>query len=236
MERAQNGPPILFDWVFIPEGEFTMGSDPSHDRRTWGNERPQHLVYLSGYSIARVTVTNRQYHLFVTTTNHRTPTHWVDGVIPSGKEQHPVVEVDWYDAQAFCHWAGVRLPTEAEWEKAARGTDGRIYPWGDQKANKTFCNHNFSVGDTVPVGQYPKGASPYGVLDMAGNVWEWTGSKPGPYPYDTADGREAAGECEFRVLRGAAFRTVNLPRCAFRDVGTPPMQTAKFRGFRVASS
>ena len=92
------------------------------------------------------------------------------------KADHPVTCVSWHDAMAFCNWAGVRLPTEAEWEKAARGTDGRIWPWGNQKPNKELCNFNMDVGDTTAVGSYPKGASPYGVLDAAGNVWEWTSS------------------------------------------------------------
>jgi len=233
MANFQKEPPIKFDWIVIPEGELTMGSDEKHDRRSWGNEMPQHQVYLNAFKISRVPVTNAQYQVFVNATSHRIPCHWTNGITPPGKEQHPVVDVNWYDAQAFCRWAGVRLPTEAEWEKAARGTDRRIYPWGNQKPNRQLCNHNFFVGDTTPVGHYPDGASPYGVLDMAGNVWEWTMSKVGPYPYDPTDGREELEGNDFRVLRGGAFRTVNLPRCAFRDVGTPPDQNKIFRGFRV---
>ena len=224
------------DWVRVPSGEFLMGSDRTRDRRTWGNEEPQHTLFLEGFEISRVPVTNAQYMIFVAATNHRRPRHWIDGQIPPDKEKHPVVEVDWFDAVACCRWLGGRLPTEAEWEKAARGTDGRIYPWGDSRPNKRFCNHNFFFGGTLEVGSHPAGASPYGVLDMAGNVWEWTASKPGPYPYDRNDGREELGDTEFRVLRGAAFRTVNPPRCAFRDVGTPPAQSAIFRGIRVVRS
>ncbi len=235
MEDFKIGAPISFDWVLIPEGEFTMGSDEKHDRNTWGNEQPQHKVYLTAFKIARVPVTNTQYQVFVNATGHRKPGHWSTGIIPSGKEQHPVVDVNWHDARAFCRWAGVRLPTEAEWEKAARGTDRRIYPWGDQKPNKKLCNHNSFVGDTTPIGHYPQGASPYGVLDMAGNVWEWTGTKAAPYPYNPNDGREESEGNEYRVLRGGAFRTVNFPRCAFRDVGTPPDQNKVFRGFRVVA-
>lgn len=227
--------PVAFDWVMIPEGEFTMGSEVSQDRNSWGNERPQHKVCLSAFYIARVLVTNVQYQVFVAQTGHRAPGHWIGDVVPPAKELHPVVDVDWYDAQTFCRWAGVRLPTEAEWEKAARGTDCRIFPWGNQKANRSLCNFNFGVGDTTPVGQYPDGASPYGVLDMAGNIWEWTSSKARPYPYDSGDGREDLEGGEYRVLRGGAFRTVNLPRCAFRDEGTPPNQNAIFRGIRVVA-
>src|SRR5690606_17447059 len=128
---------------------------------------------------------------------------------------HPVVNVTWHDALAFCQWAGVRLPTEAEWEKAARGTDGRIWPWGGNEPTDKLCNFNMNVGDTTPVGAYPAGASPYGCLDMAGNVWEWTISLWGKdankpdygYPYDPNDGREApdAPDAVRRTLRGGSW-------------------------------
>ena len=155
------------EWVPIPAGEFTMGSNE------YDEEKPIHRVHLSAYQITRHPVTNAQYAAFVEATWHAAPQHWKGGKIPHGKENHPVVNVSREDAQAFCEWAGVRLPTEAEWEKAARGTDGRTYPWGNQPPTQALCNYNRNVGDTTPVGQYPKGASPYGVLDMAGNVWEW---------------------------------------------------------------
>jgi len=228
--------PISIDWVRIPACEFLMGSNRESDRRMWGNEEPQHPLYVADFWISRTTVTNTQYHVFVSETEHRKPEYWINGEIPGGKEDHPVVDVDWHDARSFCEWLGARLPTEAEWEKASRGVDGRIYPWGNARPNRRLCNHNFFYGDTLPVGSQPDGASPYGVLDMGGNVWEWTASKPGPYPYNPGDGRESPGEDGYRVLRGAAFRTVNPPRCAFRDVGTPASQNAIFRGIRVARS
>jgi formylglycine-generating enzyme required for sulfatase activity len=227
---------VAIDWSFIPAGEFLMGSSRERDRRTWGNEEPLHAVNLPAFWISRVPITNSQYRQFVCATGHRIPSHWTDGEIPPAKVQHPVVFVDWFDARAFCEWAGGRLPSEAEWEKAARGTGGRIYPWGDARPNRKLCNHNFFFGDTLAVGSHPEGASPYGILDMAGNVWEWTSSRPGPYPYDPNDGREAQEGGIYRVLRGAAFRTVNPPRCAFRDEGTPPTQATNFRGIRVARS
>jgi formylglycine-generating enzyme required for sulfatase activity len=234
--REMSKPTDTVQWVHILEGEFLMGSDPARDRRCWGNEQPQHLVFLKGFDITRSPVTNLQYKRFVDATGHRKPKHWVDDEIPKGMEHHPVVEVDWFDAKSFCEWVDGRLPTEAEWEKAARGTDGRIYPWGDDRPRKNLCTHNFFTDGTLPVDSHPQGESPYGLQQMAGNVWEWTGTKPGDYPYDPNDGREEQDDSPYRVLRGGAFRTVNRPRCAFRDLGTPPTQSTCFRGFRVARS
>jgi formylglycine-generating enzyme required for sulfatase activity len=227
---------VEIDWILVPAGEFLTGSDRTSDRRTWGNEEPQHLLYLEAFCISKTPITNEQYLRFIDVTGHHVPEDWVTGKIPTAKEAHPVVFVDWYDSLSFCSWVGGRLPTEAEWEKAARGVDGRFYPWGNARPNRTLCNHNFFFGDTLPVGSHSSGASPYGVLDMAGNIWEWTASKPAPYPYNSTDGRESAKGDEYRVLRGGAFRTVNPPRCAFRDVGTPPTQATNFRGIRAARS
>ena len=181
---------IEFDSVTIPAGEFLMGSNKKKGILVDDSERPQHKLYLPAYRIACTPVTNAQYKRFIQATNYEPPEHWEKGSIPHGKKDHPVVYVSWQDAQAFCRWAGVRLPTEAEWEKAARGTDGRIYPWGNQKPDNALCNCAFKASDTTPVGAYPKGASPFGVLDMAGNVWEWTSSKIADYPYKADDGRQ----------------------------------------------
>ena len=211
-----------------------MGSNQKTDSHAWDDDQPQQTLDLPSFAIARTPVTNLQYLAFIEATGYAPPSHWMEGRIPSGKDNHPVVEVTWYDGLNFCSWAMVRLPTEAEWEKAARGTDGRIYPWGNQKPNRLLGNFSFSVGDTTPVGLYPAGASPSGLLDMAGNVWEWTTSKEWPYPYDAKDGREDLGGDDLRILRGAAFRTVNPPRCAFRGSGTPPHYRSNYDGFRVA--
>lgn len=229
-------PSSFFDWVTIPAGAFIMGSDPKSDPNAWDDDQPRQMVELAEFQIARVPVTNLQYRAFVEATGYVSPAHWVGEAIPPGKDNHPVVEITWYDALNFCTWAMVRLPTEAEWEKAARGTDGRIFPWGNEKPNRQYGNFSFSVGDTTPVGQYRAGISPYGLLDAAGNVWEWTTSKEWPYPYDAHDGREDLTSDDRRILRGAAFRTVNPARCAFRGSGTPPHYRSSYDGFRVARS
>jgi formylglycine-generating enzyme required for sulfatase activity len=157
-------------------------------------------------------VTNEQYAVFVKATRQLAPRYWDGGQIPAGKGSHPVTWVSWDDAVAFCQWLSRspgrfwRLPTEAEWEKAARGDDGRVYPWGNDLPTKELCNFNGNVGDTTSIGQYPAGASPCGALDMAGNVWEWTGSLFKPYPYQPEDGRNspdgkgARGSWRFLVL------------------------------------
>ena len=220
---------LAFDWVTIPAGEFLMGSDKSKDADARDDESPQHTVNLPAFRIARVPVTNAQYKKFVDATGHQAPKHWKNGQIPDKKEDHPVVYVSWHDALAFCTWAQVRLPTEADWEKAARGADGRIFPWGNAEPDDKRCNFNKHVGDTTPVGRYPTSASPYGCLDMAGNVWEWTGSLYKSYPYDAGDARE------LRVMRGGTFfNRRDVVRCAFRSFIRPDYGL-DYIGFRVVS-
>ena len=221
-----------------------MGSDKAKDSQTYGDELPQHTVTLGTYRIGRTPVTNAQYKVFVGATGSQAPGHWSNGGIPRGKEDHPVISVSLQDAQAFCQWAGARLPTEAEWEKAARGTDGRIYPWGNEAPDKDRCNFNMNVKDTTPVGRYLVGASPYGVLDMAGNVWEWTSSAWGKsvskpdfaYPYGPGDGREDQSRTDVRrVLRGGSWDLVARDvRSASRNWDNPGSRYDDV-GFRVAS-
>lgn len=178
--------PLNFDWVLIPVGPFRMGSDPRADPHAEINEQPQHTVHLSAFWISRTPVTNRQWVAFIRATSYTTDAArngydhtWYQPRGPSqppltmAEANHPVIYISWHDARAFCRWAGVRLPTEAEWEKTARGPDGRLYPWGNDPPDARRCNFNQQVGHTTPVDRYPAGASPYGVLDMAGNVWEW---------------------------------------------------------------
>lgn len=226
---------IGFDWVTIPAGEFLLGSDPNDDPHMFEDELPQLRIYLANFRLARVPVTNAQYKLFVTAADYSPPPHWEKGEIPAGKEDHPVTNVSWHDAIAFCDWAGVRLPTEAEWEKAARGVDGRIYPWGNELPDHTRCNFDLATGMTSAVGSYPAGASPYGVLDVAGNVWEWTST----IWLDTYENYltqiEQNGRTALRrVLRGGGFRDVEFVRCAARSWDLPN-QRYRDLGFRVAA-
>ena len=246
-----------------------MGSDKMRDKLAYDFETPQHSLYLPEYRIARVPVMVAQFAAFVRATGHKTTAEvqgsawnfigskWeeikgADWAHPRGpqsdvrvKQDHPVTCVSWHDAIAFCNWAGVRLPSEAEWEKAARGTDGRIWPWGDREPNGGLCNFKMTVGDTIPAGRYPDGRSPYGLLDVAGNVWEWTSSLWGMdaskpefgYPYEPKDGREDLNlpDAVRRVARGGSFWYDALyMRCAYRAKTYPDYRSGGF-GFRVVS-
>jgi formylglycine-generating enzyme required for sulfatase activity len=223
---------VNMEFMRVPAGDFLMGSDPEKDSDAYGDEQPQHRVHLDEYWMGKYPVTNAQYRACAVATDRENPGHWENGQIPTGKETHPVVNVTWHDAVAFCAWAGqvakvdIRLPTEAQWEKAARGTDGRLYSWGNENPDGKRCN--FYMEHTTPVGQYsPMGDSPYGCADMIGNVDEWTGSLGGKgfgelffgYPYEARDGREdlKAADDIGRVLRGGFFSSeAKYVRCAFR--------------------
>ena len=173
--------------VYIPEGEFTMGraaddalaecqKSRSDCQRSWFiSQDPPHTVYLDAFWIDQTEVTNKQYIACVIAGKCNAPYEsdahtGANYFAPLEFDYYPVLNVDWEAAKAYCEWAGRRLPTEAEWEKAARGTDGRIYPWGNDAPNKDLVNVNY---DLTEVGKYQKGKSFYGVYDMAGNVWEW---------------------------------------------------------------
>jgi formylglycine-generating enzyme required for sulfatase activity len=201
--------------VEIPGGSFSMGRDDGP-----ANERPAHQVFLPTFYIDRNMVTVVEFTTFVQAKGPTGPQGEMyldvhdpdnriqqrDGVwIPDrGFELHPVGEVSWFGALAYCQWRQKRLPSEAEWEKAARGTDGRLYPWGNDAPRPDLAFFGGLRGQTVPVGLYPKGASPYGVLDMAGQAWEWTTSLYQPYPYDAQDGREDLTVAASRVARGGS--------------------------------
>jgi formylglycine-generating enzyme required for sulfatase activity len=237
--------PFEPEMIRIRAGEFLMGSDPRKDKDAEDDEQPQHTLYLPDFSLAKTPITKAQYAAFVQAASHEQPPDWADGKPPRGKEEHPVVNVTWSEAVTYCHWlskvTGKRygLPSEAEWEKGAQGTDGRIYPWGNQW-DVTRCNAEKGFeGDATPVEAHSQGASPYGVLDMAGNVWEWTRSLRANYPYNPEDGREnldAPQDVDWvlRVLRGGAFSSAhgNL-RCAFRYRTNPHYRRDRVIGFRV---
>jgi serine/threonine-protein kinase len=238
-------PPLDIEWITIPAGTFLMGSDKSKDCMAYDDEMPQHSVHLPEYHIARYPITNAQYLAFVRAAGHPAPEYWANGEPPPSQADHPVVNVIWHDAHAYCAWASrvsgcsIRLPSEAEWEKAARRADGRTWPWGDDLPDASRCNFNRNVGGTTPVGSYPRGASLYEVLDMAGNVWEWTSSRWAEYPYAASDGREAMDgkdDDSGRVLRGGSYyNQAEFVRCAFRDWYVPNSWDVGI-GFRVAAS
>jgi iron(II)-dependent oxidoreductase len=163
--------------VEIPSGEFTMGTNYE---RADVQDQPEHSVQLPAYYIDKYPVTNAQYARFVVNSKHRPPLDWENGKIPDGKILHPVTMVSWYDAKAYCEANEKRLPTEAEWEKAARGVQGNRWPWGN-KMDPSRVNTYYNVGSTTEVTKYTGGVSPYGVFDLAGNVSEWTASDFNPY-------------------------------------------------------
>lgn len=213
--------------ILIPAGEFLMGSNEHED-----NEQPQHQVTLPDFYIAKHLVTNAQYRRFMEDTNHKQPYLWDNSTY--NQDQQPVVGVTWHDALAYCEWAGGRLPTESEWEKAARGTDGRLWPWGNEQPTDKLANFGNKVNAPTEVGAYPDGASPYGCLDMAGNVWEWCVTKWWPSYKETEDNRP--NDDATRVLRGGAYYSGSSGvRCGSRDRDLPRYWNF-FRGFRFAQA
>ncbi len=240
--------------VWVPAGPFLMGTSEEEAKQAIADgmkqdwvkaEQPQHSVELSEYWIGKYPLTNLEYQAFVKEADHRPPLHWNGNQYPEGKGDHPVVNVSWEDAMAYCTWLSertgktYRLPTEAEWEKAACGTDGRTYPWGDE-FDSDKCNTNEAgISDTTPVGKYsPAGDSPYSCADMAGNIWEWCADwfDPGEY-HRRAESvlKDPSGPSygTFHVLRGGSFTYVRrYARCASRLGSDPDLRLAHF-GFRV---
>ena len=208
--------------IFIAGGKFQMGRAGGDEYET-----PVHAVTVSPFFIARTEVTNQEYQRFVTETGRKAPTHWPNGKFPANEANLPVVNVSWDDANDFAKWAGKRLPTEAEWEFAARGAESRLYPWGNAW-NPASANAGRENGGRISeVGRFTAGASPFGVLDMCGNVWEWTSSSLLSY----ADGKVMAPG---KVIRGGAF---NVPSeratTTYRGV-LPPERLGDKTGFRLA--
>ena len=188
--------------VFIPEGPFTMGSamdDPQADE----DEKPSHKVFLDSFWIDRTEVTNAMYVHCMSTGACTPPARSIYYTKPE-YAHHPALGISWVQAQEYCEWAQRRLPTEAEWEKAARGTDGRVYPWGNTSPTTELVNFNHHFNETVEVGMYKNGASPFGVLDMAGNVWEWVadGYQADFYSRSSEKNPISDSPVNRRVLRG----------------------------------
>lgn len=250
--------PRLIEMMTVPAGEFLMGTNEAQaycllskedwakewiDRDLFLVEQPQHSVPLPAFAIAVHPVTNLQYRLFVWDTGRKPPRNWVGFDFEPGLEDHPVVGVSWHDAQAYGQWLAekthkpYRLPSEAEWEKAARGADGRVYPWGPD-FDPWRCNtvESGKRGTTAVRHYSPGGDSPHGLSDMTGNVYEWTSSLLMSYPYQPRDGREAATPPQGgkRVVRGGAwYYSRKLARCASRE-GLVPSYVSHSVGFRLA--
>lgn len=236
------------EMVLVPEGKFTMGSDGKALDED-AAEKPVHEVSLPAFYIDKYEVTNAQYARFLNAIR-RTKDEAGRELIgvneylqveqindewrpKAGKEKYPMVNVSWYGAVAYALWAGKRLPTEAEWEKAARGTDGRKFPWGN---TMDFSKFRLGIDRLSSVGSLPAGASPQGCLDMAGNVWEWTSNLFKPYPYIAADGREDLQSTERRVARGGSWNGEPfIAHCAYRFRPYPTFYHF-YLGFRCAKS
>jgi formylglycine-generating enzyme required for sulfatase activity len=235
MSHSANKIQISFDWVEIPAGEFLMGSNPIELITSYPDESPEHQIDLEEFFISAKPITNAQYERFVASTGYKKPGHWIGGVVPQKKKEHPVTYIDWNDANAFANWCGASLPSEAQWEKSARGSDGRLFPWGDEEPTNEDANFGNSIGDTTEVGIHESGASIFGVLDLAGNVWEWTSSIHREYPYNSSDGREDVNLWGARVVRGGNYLSAakNI-RCADRHSIYPSARDI-YIGFRVAT-
>ena len=239
------------DMVYIPPGEFNMGSDDAEIdyvlkklggiRAIYQDEKPRGQIYMDGFWMDIYEVTNEAYEKFVKATDHLPPAHWKDGSSPSDRGRYPVVNVSWYDALEYCRWAGKRLPTEAQWEKAARGPNGYRFAYGDdfdeRKANVwevavwESSEWDEIVDASKPVGSYqPNG---YGLYDMTGNVWEWTSSFYGSYPYRVDREHIDAGFGR-RVLRGGSWYNLRFDtRTATRSITLPEVKRINI-GFRCA--
>ena len=195
------------DMVYVPASTFSVGRNDGDEY-----DRPAKTVSVPAFFIDRNEVTNEEYQKFVDATHHSAPSHWQNGKFPSGQARLPVVNVSWNDAVDYARWAKKRLPSEAEWELAARGTDGRIYPWGSQWNSANANTKDGGRGAVSEVGSYPQGASPYGALDMAGNVWEWTSS-------DLLSYQDRHPLLPGKVIRGGAFDVAsNVATSTYRGV------------------
>jgi len=213
---------ITADMVAVPGGKFILGDDTRH-----ADEGPMQEWSVDAFYIDRTEVTNDAYLRYVQATGAEPPVHWQGPAPPATLSKHPVTYVSWYDARDYCAWRGKRLPTEFEWEKAARGTDGLKFPWGDIFDPTVANTPQSRIGHTTPVGSFPAGASPYGAMDMAGNVWEWTDSWYLPYPGNKRSNPNY-GEL-YRIVRGGSWFDCEFYRCG---ISAPTFN----RGFFIANT
>lgn len=249
----------LWGFVEIPAGNFRMGSDPKKDENARKAEQPQHTLHLDTFYLAKYPVTVAQFQHFVAQSDHQP----ANGSSLQGAANHPVRFVTWYDAIAYCDWLNqvlrqaketppalqtllklgwrVTLPSEAEWEKGARGSDGRLYPWGNSFDPDKANHKETGLENSSTVGSYPNGASPFGLLDMSGNVWEWTRTiwrERFGYRYQATDGREtilAENKAPMVLRGGSAWNDANALRCASRHSSNPLVDNSEY-GFRVCVS
>ncbi len=230
--------------LLIPAGAFQMGCDPGNDTYCQKDERPLHTVTLDAYYIDKFEVTNALYQACVEADACHPPSETKSYSHSSyyGNSEFadfPVVYVSWNDANDYCRWRGSRLPTEAEWEKAARGDgDTRKYPWGNQEPDCSLAKYSGCGRDTAKTGNHPNGASPYGVMDMAGNVWEWvTDWYEGSYYQNSPSSNPQGPENgEYRVLRGGSWRYPPLHLRAADRYHDHPVVRYNLVGFRCAVS
>ncbi len=236
--------------ALISEGHFVMGSNNGPD-----DEKPEHRIFVTAFFIDVLPVSNDDFTKFLNARGlknqlgesfyddddrdariHQRDSIWQADL---GYATHPVNEVTWVGARDYCTWLNKRLPTEAEWEKAARGTDGRKYPWGNSKPNQNRALYGAAYNASAPVDAFPQGASPYGVLDLSGNQWEWVSSAYRPYPYRADDGRENQNPGPIRSTRGGGHDSSEDELTTTqrgRNLSRSPKAGHHNIGFRCASS
>ncbi len=244
MFRSEPQAPPVKGMVYIPGGYFTMGSDQGKS-----DARPPHKVFVKGFYIDKYEVTNAQYKRFIDSTGHPAPYldpqkypwaekyNWKNGTYPPGTAQLPVVLVSWDDANAYAQWAGKRLPTEAEWEKAAKGGKNFSYPWGNNWDSGKCNSRESGLNKAVRVDAYPQGVSAYGVFNMAGNVWEWCSDWYDPNFYGKSPSRNPIGPYRgaTRVIRGGSWDTYGAERLrTFARESQFPSVKSYDLGFRCA--
>ena len=236
-EKPASAQPQEGSMAVVPAGEFMMGSSTGD-----ADEQPAHKVHVDAFSMDRYEVTVGQYATFLQATGVNSPLDWNTMNQPA-HQKRPVANVDWADAAAYCKWAGKRLPTEAEWEKAARGTDGRLYPWGNDPPTPLHANYgktgSHDYGALALVGTLEAGKSPYGVYDMAGNVWEWVSDWYDNDYYKNSPQQNPTGPPMggFKVIRGGAWNSnMRNLRSADRYWDPPSFRSLYFPGFRCAKT